>query len=377
MLNSKACAVALLDDLKKSKILKIENQYTKDDVLFYKFKDSNIAVSKRLNNMDFSILSKEDWDYLLITVNNDYISKNDYIDSKAYEYSSMIHEWSENDSLISKMFKLMNNDIINNAAISNSVQTLERNEKILNLLLNNRAVLVTNDRTLESIELDVSLVRVFNREDLFNKIKIVMQATDHNISIVRNMVERTITNPNEEQDIIQVNRINALIGLLISKYNLNNTDENFIKHRDVVFTISSRWNDYNSRNLARDSFKSTMRNALLGVLSGGSNLLSSVLRGQGYYHGIWDVRSEINNNIVNLRIDYASMTDEYLTLFKNSVVWLIDRHAKYVNVRAKERESFLMYLGSNELEGKKKTKEVLTSHLSLRDMYAEIERRGL
>jgi len=58
MLNDKLCAVLLLDRIQEK--LNIEGQYIKSDVIFYKIKDSNIAVSKKLNNIDFSILSPED-----------------------------------------------------------------------------------------------------------------------------------------------------------------------------------------------------------------------------------------------------------------------------------------------------------------------------
>lgn len=92
MINDKACAVALLDELKKSKDLKIENQYIKNDIIFYKFSESNIAVSKKLNNIDLSILSREDWDFMLSVVNDEYISKYDYILKKSNEYMKLISD---------------------------------------------------------------------------------------------------------------------------------------------------------------------------------------------------------------------------------------------------------------------------------------------
>ena len=69
------------------------------------------------------------------------------------------------------------------------------------------------------------------------------------------------------------------------------------------------------------------------------------------------------------------MSDEHLFMFRDLVTWLINRHAKYIGVDEKDKESYLMYMGSHILKGKKATKEILTSHLNLTAMYSEIERR--
>jgi hypothetical protein len=58
MLNDKLNAVLLLNRMGNK--LEIEGQYVKSDVIFYKFKKENVAVSKKLNNLDYSILTKEE-----------------------------------------------------------------------------------------------------------------------------------------------------------------------------------------------------------------------------------------------------------------------------------------------------------------------------
>jgi hypothetical protein len=71
------------------------------------------------------------------------------------------------------------------------------------------------------------------------------------------------------------------------------------------------------------------------------------------------------------------MTDREIVLFSKLVEKTIDFHAKYISVNDKELEAYLLFLGRRILEGKKKTKELMTAHLNLQNMYTEIERRGL
>jgi hypothetical protein len=102
-----------------------------------------------------------------------------------------------------------------------------------------------------------------------------------------------------------------------------------------------------------------------------------MLFGGYYYYSIWDLRRGIGDNVADLDIDYASMSNEHLIMFRDLVTWLINRHARYIGVNEKDRESYCMYLGSNILKGKKDTKEVLTRHLNLSEMNSEIQRRQI
>jgi len=105
----------------------------------------------------------------------------------------------------------------------------------------------------------------------------------------------------------------------------------------------------------------------------------TILRNSARHHNniAWELRRDISNNLVTLNVDYASMTDQELLLFKKSVENLIDFHAKYISVNEKEIEGYVLFLGRRVLEGKRKTKELLTTHLNLPNMYSEIGRRGL
>ena len=382
MTNDKACGVALLDQLGKHFTLEIESQYTKSDVIFYKFKNSNIAVSKKLNNLDFSILSKDrDWVFLLQEVNDEYLLNKDYINSKAHEYSVLIHGWSEDKSIIAKMHRFMNDEVLNDSTIISSVKKLEENEKFLELLLNNKAVIapvrIYNGTIYGGMTLDVSLRRRFNQSDIFDQFQVIVSPTDHNIDIVKRMVANLVESTDEEDNIIEINRINFLVGLLIMRYNLLSDDDNFQLHSGVVFCLNGGGSYVNDRSFNSQNFEMAFSQVIRNVLNSQSGLIVLLLQGRSNHYDLWGLRGSIRNNLVNLRIDYPSMTNEHLLLFKNSINWLIDRHARYINVRAKGMESYLMFLGSNELEGKKKTREVLNSHLNLSDMNTEIERRGL
>jgi hypothetical protein len=174
MLNSKLCAIALIDRLRKSsniiKLLKksnkliVEEQYNKSDIIFYKFKNSNIAVSKKLNHLDFSILSDKDWEFLLVAINGETPFKDEYIEKTVIECTALINEWSEENSIISKMYRFMNNQSLNQANVAQSIKTLNSNKKILDLLLHNKATLCDNkyyynnddDERYEDVTIDVN-----------------------------------------------------------------------------------------------------------------------------------------------------------------------------------------------------------------------------
>lgn len=383
MLNEKACAIALLDRFKAThKAWTIESQYTKSDTIFYKFKDSNIAVSKRLNHIDFSILSEqEDWAYLLDIVDEDYISNKEYLDSSALEYSILIHNWSEEHSIISKMQKFMNNRALNESGLVNQIKKLESNDKILHLLIDNKLKISDNNnyyrnnettRPLVDIEMDVILDRVSDNEGNFSALDIVIASTDNNINIVRNTILTSIPEANADQ----TNRIDLMLGLLIIKYNLYAQSDIFQNHYKTVYKVK-----YNRSNrLNEDNFVTEHRNSLSNTLSNNhnSNMVQAILFNQGGYYGYsWEIRHTLEETSPQINIDYAAMSDEHLTLFRDGVAWLIRRHAKYIAVVDKEREAFVMFLGRNILEGKKRTKEVLTTHFDLPSMNLEIERRGL
>jgi len=141
MLNDKLCAIALIDRLTKTSTVAIESQYAKSDTIFYKFRNSNIAVSKRLNHLDFSILSQEDWTYLLDTVNENYAPQEERVNEMVLVYSNLIDIWSADSSLISKIYKFIKSPLLNNSGISKLFETKNKNEKVLDMLLNNKATL--------------------------------------------------------------------------------------------------------------------------------------------------------------------------------------------------------------------------------------------
>lgn len=380
MLNDKACAVALLEEFSKQNILKIESQFIKNDIIFYKFENSNISVSKKLNNLDFSTLTNLDFNFLLNVVDEHYIGQEDYINDSAAKYSGIIHGWSEEHSIISKMMKFSQYGPLNDLGMSNMVKKLNLNERILDLLLNNKARLAKqnsyspyNNRATEGIEyaLDVTVNKI-NTDDQFDTLSVTIRSTDENINLFNNLVGIT-DNGNITNDDNAVNKIAVTLGLLIDKYNLNNNDETYKNHHTTVYSMKG---SYRNTITNINNFVESYKSLLTGILTTSMNMVTSILSSGNYYSNRYDLGRLITNNIVNLNMDYASMTDAHLNLFKTNVEWLINRHAKYITNAEKEKESYILFLGSNQLDGKKKTKEILTSHLNLGNMYTEIERRG-
>lgn len=383
MLYDKACAVTLLNRIKENGTLDIENQYTKSDFIFYKFKNSNVAVTKKLNHLDLSILSEEDLNYLLTTVTNDYIQNNkEDIEASAMEYYLLINKWNREKSMVSKMYDFVNHSLLNDSSIVESENTLISNNAILELLMNNKAVLVknnSNNRRLNDegqIILDVTIERNLTRNHRNTtdgiKLELVVEPTDNNINIFGSLVREELGTDNEQNSIF-VNKVNLYLGILINKYNRNREDQAFLSHKKNIYRIRS--NAQVNNDLSDENFMKNYKKALSNVLYSPSSSFMQVLTGGYYYYSIWELRRNIGTDPAVLDIDYSAMSDEHLTAFKDSVTWLINRHAKYIGVNEKDRESYCMFLGSNNLKGKKLTKEVLTRHLNLSNMDLEIQRR--
>lgn len=384
MLYNKACAITLLNKVKKECDLIIEDQYTKSDLIFYKFKYSNIAVTKRLNNLDFSILSKEDWDFLFDTVTKEYIEKHEEeLETAFNEYYLLIDSWSKEKSLISKMYNFVNNTSLNNKALAEAKRTLEQNKSILDLLIHNRArIAKKSDHNIAGydIALDVAIERNIapdnfkytNKQCI--KVELIVEPTDNNLNVIREVITEDIRTGRDE-DSVFVNKVNTLLGFLIMKYNRNREDQSYIEHKKALYkiknpnTVSEEYNDA--------SFIEYYKSLLLNLLISPRSILLYILFGSynyGYY-SLYEMRREIEQQRPELDIDYSAMSDDHLNLFKEKVEWLINRHANYIGVDEREKEGFLMFLGEYKLKGKKLTKEALTGLFNLPNMYAEIERR--
>jgi hypothetical protein len=383
MLYDKACAIALINRIQSNGPLYIEDQYTKSDYIFYKFKGSNIAVTKKLNHLDLSILSEEDLNYLLDTVTKEFIEENEEeFEKLSLQYYSIIKKWNDEHSMISKMFKFVNNSALNDRTLVETERKLSTNKAILDLLLNNRLTILKNIRVVEeednSITLDVNIEKKLTRDHRNTsdalKIELIVQPTDSNIEEFRRVVYREMGTDFEENSIF-VNRVNLLISILIAKYNRNTTNVPFDLHKTNLFRIKS--NNLVSDRENDEIFMRNYKNILIGIINSPSSSIMQMLFGGYYYYSIWDLRRGIGDNVADLDIDYASMSNEHLIMFRDLVTWLINRHARYIGVNEKDRESYCMYLGSNILKGKKDTKEVLTRHLNLSEMNSEIQRRQI
>ena len=311
----------------------------------------------------------------------------DYVDITAREYTVLIHEWSEEHSIIGKIHEFMNNKILNDTTLAKTKQTLEDNIKVLNLLLNNKATISSRNRNYHnnnnnnvertSVELDVEVTEAvgFSRlNDTYEDPTVLVKASDENITTVKNLLA---TNPTtgvlDGSNSVPI--VNLLLGFLIIRYNLNAVNENFDIHYRAVYKLNS---NYNTSSINATNFYDMYRNSLINTLNNTREIVASIMvRDSYYYFNGWELQRAVQNNHVPLDLDYTGMSDVDLKLFSNAVTWLIGRHAKYIAVKDKDRESYLMFLGRNLLEGKKRTKEVLNTHLSLENMKIELERRGL
>ena len=384
MLYNKACAIALLNKVKEERGLIIEDQYTKNDLIFYKFKYSNVAVTKRLNNLDLSILSEQDWDFLFGTVTNEYIEEHEReLETAFNEYYSLINNWSKEESMISKMYNFINDSSLNDRTIAQTERILLQNKIILDLLIHNKAH-ISRNASYGSVGRSITFDVVIGREIVSNittrnggtsqgiKIELTVGPTDNNINVIRDVINEDIEYGREEDSVV-VNRVNILLGFLIMRYNRNIEDRAFIEHKEILYKIKSNGN-VSEQNSDVD-FARNYKNLLLNVLTSSNSGILFTLFGGYYYYNIWEIRRAAGERRPELNIDYSAMSSEHLNLFKNMVEWLIARHARYIGVNERERETFCMFLGGGQLKGKKATKEALTARFNLPNMYAEIDRR--
>lgn len=280
------------------------------------------------------------------------------------------------------MQKFINLDSFSRSGVVEIVRNLEKNKDYLSLLLNNRAKISRSyyyNGENHSIEIDVLIHKGQGQDGMLNRFDVIVNPTDYNISKIIESIGVGITADDPRFESNMVNKINFLLGMLIIKYNRDSNNESFKKYYETIYKINNGSLDIMSAYVSNirnyDSFEKSFNNSLRNILNGGS-MIGSMLLGYGSRMS-WDIRNLAAGYVPNISIDYTRMTNEHLILFRDNVELLIKRHAKYITVDAKEREALILFLGLRVLDGKKRTREVLHTHLGLADMKLEIERRGL
>ena len=78
--------------------LEFEEQYTRSDKIFYRIKDSKIAVTRKLNHIDLSTLTPEETIFLFSNNNLD-----DGVEDRYQQIRLDLETWISNNSIISKI----------------------------------------------------------------------------------------------------------------------------------------------------------------------------------------------------------------------------------------------------------------------------------
>lgn len=374
--------------------LEFEEQYTRSNKIFYRIKDSKIAVTRKLNHIDLSTLTPEETIFLFSDNNLD-----DDVEDRYQQIRLDLETWIKNNSIISKIEREIDSFLIT----ENKLMTLRKKLKDYELIIDTfvdkkfkfpRSMLVegignSEDEVTEYLDLDI--IDLYDERDNFKSTRVLISLTDNNVNIFRKKYERM-------QSIVTAA---SFLSILIDKYQERDRDnvgyDAFEEYSNTLrsITLSSIGTNRgtsvdpievtNSLNVSTymDNVISPFKLSSTGTTYLGAresmymfNLFSEGKEHQWYTQRYY-MRS-LYGALINLNIDYAAMSDEDLLSFKSLVDFIVDRHARYITKDTLEREAGLLFLGMRyKLAGKKKTRDALNTHLKLDRMRTELERRGL
>lgn len=378
--------------------VRFETAYTKNNAIFYKIENSNIAITKNFNYIDLTNLNLDQ-----ITLLTSEVSTELDHEEKLGLYTTILEYWIDNVSIFSKISKLSNDFLTKSIFNKDKSLVIKENENKLDVLVNKKLYLKSyfKDRTdFENLDLypmategryfDIDILHLGRRDSntnpelTFNESILYLKDTDNNIDIFETLYRTSKT----------LLRAASTISLLISKYHKRFEGEDGIDRRrneafdeyqqqvnKISTPLSNIYNAYRSINeesLIRNFFNG-LEQQLKSNLSYDGSLLKWIISSSDTNYNIIGRRAYYlaPNRLVELNIDYSSMSDEHLLLFEELVAYIVDEHASYLPKNVKEVERIILYLSWHELAGKKKTREHLFEKYNMNELNEEKERRRL
>lgn len=375
--------------------LEFEEQYTRSDKIFYRIKDSKIAVTRKLNHIDLSTLTPEETIFLFSSSDLD-----DGVEDRYQQIRLDLETWISNNSIISKIEREIDSFLIAESKLITLRKKLKDYELFVDTFVDKklkfpRGMLadgISNSEAQVSEYLDLDIVDIYDEEDNFKLSKLLVSVTDNNVNIFRKKYEHI-------QSIVTAA---SFLSMLVNKYHErdrdNVTDATFEEYSNILRLITpasigtDRGTSVDPIEITNSLNVSTYMNNIISpfkLVSNGNTydgarscMYMFNLFGEGksehYWYSHRYYTRSLYNRSVNLNIDYAAMSDEDLLSFKSLVDFLIDTHARYITKDTLEKEAGLLFLGIQyTLAGKKKTRDALNIHFKLDRMRTELERRGL
>lgn len=374
--------------------LEFEEQYTRSDKIFYRIKDSRIAVTRKLNHIDLSTLTPEETIFLFSSNN-----LNDGVEDRYQQIRLDLETWISNNSIISKIEREIDSFLIAESKLITLGKKLKDYELIVDTFVDKKfkfprgmlADRISNSEAEVSEYLDLDIVDEYDVENNFKSSILLISVTDNNLNIFRKKYEH----------VPSIITAASFLSMLVNRYQERDRDNatgirfeeysNALRSIKIASIGTSRGTSVDPIEVTNSLNVSTYMNDIISPfkISNGSTysgareclyMFNLFAEGKSDYY--WYNHRYYTRNLygmsANLNIDYAAMSDEDLLSFKSLVDFTIDSHARYINKDILEKEAGLLFLGMPyKLAGKKKTRDALNIHFKLDRMRTELERRGL
>lgn len=384
---NKLFAFGLLDRMQSN--YEISEQYVKSGKIFYKIKDSNLAVTKKLNNIDYSLLGVGETEYILNVINLPTFLNNKNVEEKVKEFSERVDRWSSENSLPVTMERIEEYYKSFEFRKESDIKDLEKTKSLIGILLDKKIKINRREELLRpgeenfiELHIDISdknnIISIAKNAENIDQLSLLNNMENNHLDILRTVLTiiqygEGLNSYNQETFDKYTTAISMLSYMREDTFHVR--FENNSATTEMIDLEKKNIIDAISKNILKDSsgyrsYYSSYNTILMEMLNDGS------LGGYYSYYNYGDFMRYIEFP-VNLNIKYEEMPDSHLLLFRESVNNIIDKQASYVSVREKEFMSIMLYLGKELLKGKKKTKERLTDHFNLNEMNEEIKRRGL
>lgn len=404
MRERKTMALMLLEDIPSS-LLQFERTYIKAGTIYYKIKDLPIAVSKKLNNVDLSILSEEQTEF----IKNSYktsLEKYSRLTDEEFSkltgrYYSIIDKWLMEESIFSGLNEMkkyegtiLNLNRHNYGRIFTREESYDLNKKIIRVLLEKK--------------FDMKLVYERDNDDTAN-IDIFEEGFQRNIDITldieydllfapegvdvpsRNMdantsIDNFYVKPNSDNNLSTFKTLyERSVSLMHSNYSLHNVDNMLFRAlllSYIIYSYRVESDNEAEESLIHDFYKMLFSlssdnyryGGYLQDIDGNSDIINSGLLewaldtrySSGYNYSITNLIKRLSYKENEYRynssylpggryrlstpsnitqdIDFERMSDETLLLFRKLVNDIIERHAKYIKKDLAELETYFLFL---------------------------------